>query len=86
MTDGIDVVLRRDTVGGQEVDNLSGAEASVGHASKDLVHRIGGQRDQAIRRDHRLVRAASKELEARTTAAVAHTDGARKLDAAEVML
>ena len=86
MTDGINVVLRCDTVGGKEVDDLSGAEASIAHASKDLVHRIGGQRDQAVRGDHRVVRAASEKLEARTAAAVAHTDRARELDAAEVTL
>ena len=77
---GVDVILRRDSVRGEEVDDLVRAEAGVAHAGDDLVDRVLGERDEPVGRDGGGVGAAGEELEAGAAVAVGDTDGTGELD------
>ena len=77
----VDVVLSGDGVRDEEVDNLSGGEAGIAHASEDDVVRVRRLGDEQVGRGQREVRAASKELQARATGAVRDADSASELDA-----
>lgn len=80
-TDRVNLILRSDGVRREQVDELVGGEAGIGHAREDLVDRVLGQRDEVRGRHLRVVRASGQELEARAARAVAHGDGASELDA-----
>lgn len=69
-----------DGVRGQKTDELGGREASVFHAGEDFGDRVLGLRDETERSGVRRVRAASHELEARSTWAVGDGHSAGKLD------
>ena len=75
------MVLSSDSVRGEQVNDLIGSEASVGHTSQNLVDRVGRLWDREIWSGARNVGATSHELQARATRAVRHADGAGELDA-----
>ena len=77
----INVVLCRDGVRREKVNDLSRAESRVAHTREDLVRWVRRERDQTVGRDDGVVRAASKELEARAANTVADADSTGELDA-----
>ena len=77
----VDVVLGGNGMRREEVDDLSGAKASVPHAQEDLVGRVLRERDQAVGRRDGVVRPAREELEARAAETVADAYSTSKLDA-----
>ena len=72
--DGLDgrvnVVSTSDSVRSKQVDQVVGAEASIGHTREDGVDIALGQRDGAVRSCDGCIRATCKELELRSTRAV----------------
>ena len=78
---GVDFVLSRDGVCGEQVDKLDRGEASVLHTGKDLFSGVSGLGYKAVGRCTGVVRATSHELETRATEAVGGTDGTSKVDA-----
>ena len=80
MDGGVDVVLGGDGVAREEVDGLGGTDAGRAHQLEDVVGRVGRERDEPVGRRDGVVRAARKELEAGTAAAVADANCAGELD------
>ena len=75
------MVLSSHTVRREKIHDLRGAESSVRHAGKNLVHRALRKRYQTVRRNLRVVGTSSEELETRATTAVADSDRTGELDA-----
>ena len=75
------MVLSGYTVRREQIHDLRGAESSVRHACKNLVHRVLRKRYQTVRRNLRVVGTSSEELETRATAAIADSDRTGELDA-----
>ena len=67
---------------GQQGYNLGGAEACISEASKDAVDGVERLRDEQIRGRLSGCGATEKELKLRSTRAVADSDCASELDAA----
>ena len=60
---GVDFVLSRDGMRGQQVHKLDGGEACILHASKDALDGVGGLGDEVVGGGARVVGTASHELE-----------------------
>ena len=75
------MILRRDSVRGEEVDDLGDREARVLETVEDLARRVRRLGHEQIRRRLRHVGASREELQARSTSAVRDTDGTSELDA-----
>ena len=78
---GVNLVLGRNRVRREEVDDLDRGEAGVAHAREDLVVGVRRLGNEQIRRRLGDVRAPDEELQARSTSAVRDTDGTSELDA-----
>ena len=67
---GVNMVLSSDSVRGEQVNDLSGTEASVAHTSQNLVDRVLRLGDESIGCRNSRVGATRKEVEARCTLTV----------------
>ena len=73
-------VRASDGVRGEEVDQVGGGEASIGHTREDLVDVVLGLGDETQRGGVGRIGTTSKELQARGTRAVRDGDGTGELD------
>ncbi len=80
-TDWVDRVLRTDSVGDEEPDDLDGREARIAEAREDGVDSVRRERDEVRRGRLGVVGAAGEERELGAAVAVCHPNGACELDA-----